>query len=446
MSAESSSTSPAPEKPARPADAESRLAKLTSVFTPAIPVSQSAVFAGRLEQIQQVVDAIGQPGVHVVIFGEPGVGKTSLANILSKRLGSEKKAVVAPRVTCERTDDFSSLWRRIFADIKVARERAVVGFGAKPREEQGSLDETVPEIVTSADVKRALGSVGRGCVLVVIVDEFDRIGDPEVRATFADTIKVLSDHAVPATLILVGVSDTVDGLIEQHGSVERALVQVRMPRMSSDELEHIVTRGLELLGMTIEPDALAHVAALSQGLPHYTHLLSLHASRIAIDAGLDRVDTPHVVQAIGRALEKAQHSIKSAYAASIASRHERNYYPDVLLACALARNDDFGFFGPADVRAALDSLSPGTYKDTRIERHLAHFAPAGEDVSGRHPLRRGAAAGPALPVPQSADAALRRPAGRLERPRHPGNAGVGCGRARRGRGRFTAFRTSRGGR
>jgi len=45
-----------------------------------------------------------------------------------------------------------------------------------------------------------------------------------------------------------------------------------------------------------------------------------------------------------------------------------------------ARNDDFGFFGPADVRAALDRLSPGTYKDTRIERHLAHFAPEGEDV------------------------------------------------------------------
>jgi Cdc6-like AAA superfamily ATPase len=368
-----------PARPSPPADAESRLAKLPSVFTPAIPVSTSAVFAGRLEQIQQIVDAIGQPGVHVVIFGEPGVGKTSLANILSKRLGSEKKAVVAPRVTCERTDDFSSLWRRIFADIKVARERAVVGFGARSREEQGSLDETVPETVTSADVKRALTTVGRGCVLVVIIDEFDRIGDPEVRSTFADTIKILSDHAVPATLILVGVSDTVDGLIEQHASVERALVQVRMPRMSADELEAIVTRGLELLGMTIDPEALAHIAGLSQGLPHYTHLLSLHAARLAIDAGRDRVDVPHVVEAIGRALDKAQHSIRNAYAAAIASRHEKNYYPDVLLACALARNDDFGFFGPADVRAALERLSPGTFKDTRIERHLAHFAPAGED-------------------------------------------------------------------
>jgi hypothetical protein len=156
-------------------------------------------------------------------------------------------------------------------------------------------------------------------------------------------------------------------------------VQVRMPRMSSDELEHIMTRGLELLGMSIDPDALAHIAMLSQGLPHYTHLLGLHAARIAIDAGTDRVDVPHVVEAIGRALDKAQHSIKSAYAGAIASRHAKNYYPDVLLACALARNDDFGFFGPAEVRAALEILSPGTFKDTRIERHLAHFAPSGEE-------------------------------------------------------------------
>ena len=371
-----SSPDPTPEAPAaRPVmDAEQRLAKLARVFTPAIPVSQDSVFAGRLEQLQQVVDAIGQPGVHVVIFGEPGVGKTSLANILSSRLGSQKRAVVAPRVTCERTDDFSSLWKRIFGDIKIARERAVIGFGSKPREESGSLDETVPDTITSADVKRALTSVGKGCVLVVIIDEFDRIGDPEVRGTFADTIKILSDHAVPATLILVGVSDTVDGLIAQHQSVERALVQVRMPRMSADELEHIVSRGLELLGLTIDPDALAHVAALSQGLPHYTHLLALHATRLALEEGTERIGVAHVMQAIGRALDKAQHSIKSAYALSIASRRDNNYYPDVLLACALAHKDDFGFFGHADVRHSLEVLSPGRFKDTRIERHLKHFA------------------------------------------------------------------------
>ncbi len=367
-------------EPEQPGKVEQRLARLPRLFTPAIPVNQESVFAGRIEQLQQVVDAIGQPGVHVVIFGEPGVGKTSLANILSSRLESQSRAVVAPRVTCERTDDFSSLWRRILADIRVARDRAVIGFQSTRRSETSSLDESLPEIVTSADVKHALGTVGRSCVLVVIVDEFDRLGDPEVRAAFADAIKVLSDHAVPATLILVGVSDTVEGLIAHHQSVERALVQVRMPRMSPPELENIVTRGLDLLGMSIDPVALSQISALSQGLPHYTHLLALHATKITIEAGEDHIGVPQVMAAVARALDKAQHSIRSAYARAVASRRENNRYPEMLLACALAEKDDFGFFGATDARRALEVLLPGLARDLRIERYLKHFTEAPADA------------------------------------------------------------------
>jgi len=371
-------STPEPTPVAAPMDREQRLASLTRTFTPAIPVGQSSVFAGRLEQLQQVVDAIGQPGVHVVIFGEPGVGKTSMANILSSRLGSQKMPVIAPRVTCERTDDFSSLWKRIFDDIKVTRDRSLIGFGSLPRAEHTTLGESLPDTVASADVKQGLSTVGTGCVLVVIIDEFDRLGDPDVRASFADTIKVLSDHAVPATLVLVGVADTVEQLIAQHQSVERALVQVRMPRMSEAELAHIVTRGLEVLGMTIEPDALSLVSSLSQGLPHYTHLLALHATRIAIDAGADRVEAGHVLEAIGKALDKAQHSIKSAYHRATSSRQANNRYPDVLLACALAQTDAFGYFGQTDVRTALDRLRRNREKDTRFDRHLKHFAEPGD--------------------------------------------------------------------
>ena len=363
--------------PAAPRDREPRLSALARIFTPAIPVGLSSVFAGRLEQLQQVVDAIGQPGVHVVMFGEPGVGKTSMANILSSRLDSQTMPVIAPRVTCERTDDFSSLWKRIFDDITLTRARGAIGFGSTTRAEQTTVGETLPDTIACADVKRTLTRIGQGCVLVVVIDEFDRLGDPDVRGSFADTIKVLSDHAVPATLVLVGVADTIEQLIEQHQSVERALVQVRMPRMTEPELGHIVVRGLEGLGMTIDEDALSLIATMSQGLPHYTHLLALHATRTAIDAGVDRVETDHVLQAIGRALDKAQHSIKSAYHKATASRQTSNRYPDVLLACALARTDGFGYFGQADVRDALDRVRPGRDRDTRFDRHLRHFAGPG---------------------------------------------------------------------
>ena len=51
-------------------------------FSPSAPVRERDVFAGRREQIHQVVDAINQDGQSVLIYGERGVGKTSLANVI----------------------------------------------------------------------------------------------------------------------------------------------------------------------------------------------------------------------------------------------------------------------------------------------------------------------------------------------------------------------------
>src|SRR6266513_631954 len=97
-----------------------------------------------------------------------------------------------------------------------------------------------------------------------------------------DTIKTLSDHSVDATLIFVGVADSVDQLISEHQSVERALRQIRMPRMSVEELYEILDKGSVELGMTFAPAARERVARLSEGLPTYTHLLALEAVQRAI--------------------------------------------------------------------------------------------------------------------------------------------------------------------
>jgi len=49
--------------------------------------------------------------------------------------------------------------------------------------------------------------------------------------------------------------------------------------MSLDELMEIIDKGLERLDMTIDEDAKRRTAVLSEGLPFYTHLLSLHGER-----------------------------------------------------------------------------------------------------------------------------------------------------------------------
>jgi hypothetical protein len=53
-------------------------------------------------------------------------------------------------------------------------------------------------------------------LVIVIFDEFDRLRDQIARRTMADTIKALSDHDVRATVVIVGVADTVDDLVAEQ--------------------------------------------------------------------------------------------------------------------------------------------------------------------------------------------------------------------------------------
>ena len=58
------------------------IAEINMAFTPAAPVDSKDLFAGRKREIEKVIGTVFQPGQHAVIYGERGVGKTSLANTL----------------------------------------------------------------------------------------------------------------------------------------------------------------------------------------------------------------------------------------------------------------------------------------------------------------------------------------------------------------------------
>src|ERR1700682_1156763 len=53
-----------------------------TTFTPGTPVNRLAMLAGRIKQIDKVLEAVFSPGQHAAIYGERGVGKSSLANLI----------------------------------------------------------------------------------------------------------------------------------------------------------------------------------------------------------------------------------------------------------------------------------------------------------------------------------------------------------------------------
>ncbi|MGE8688643.1 MAG: AAA family ATPase [Achromobacter sp.] len=343
--------------------------KLSSAFSPSAPIDQATLFSGRIGQLTDVLNALNQKGQHAILFGERGVGKTSLARVLSRGFLIDGKPLPTATINCDPTMTFSGLWKKLLREVPINFQRQPAGFTGAAEVSQASLADYLPDPVTPDDVRHLLSKMGK---ILLVIDELDRIEDPSVASLLADTIKTLSDHAVDATVLLVGVADSVDTLINEHQSVERALVQVRMPRMSRIELFQIIDKGLSQAGMTSDTDARLKIAALSQGLPHYTHLLAQNAGQRA--AGNDRtvVTIEDVRTAIDNALAKAQQSTVNAYHKATNSPRD-NLYPQVLLACAMAKQDALGYFAAVDVRQPLCDIMGRAYDIPAFSQHLNKF-------------------------------------------------------------------------
>jgi Cdc6-like AAA superfamily ATPase len=349
-----------------------RMRLVAEAFRPAAPIDRRALFSGRADEIAELYSVIAQPGQHAVIYGERGVGKTSLAVVVAELLRGS--GILVARATCDSSDNFSSVWRKALSEISFSHTKEAVGFGSATTEASSPASGLLGSgDVTPHAVQRALGSIGDQQPIAVIFDEFDRLGAAEGkdRAIFADTIKTLSDRVAPATLVIVGVADDVGELIREHGSVERALVQIRMPRMSREELAEIATKGVESARMRIAKTSVSRITALSQGLPHYTHLLTQLAAQAALSERRADIALRDVEAAVARAIERAQQSVTEAYYHATAGDGDARRR--VLLACALADEDDFGFFSAADLDEPLGRLR-GQEGEASLEQDLLELA------------------------------------------------------------------------
>ncbi|MGW2093359.1 AAA family ATPase [Promicromonospora sukumoe] len=333
-----------------------RITQINRTFTPAAPVSRRSAFSGRFDQIMQITAAVSQPGRHIVLYGERGVGKTSLANVLSELLvpvGTDDFRVYAVRVTCNVNDNFTSLWTRVLRELRVEVPEDWAYAGPNPDGIRQILAEVSPP-------------------MVIVLDEYDRLENDDALSLMADTIKSLSDHLVPSKLVLVGVSDSIDQLIGEHESVKRAIEEVAMPRMTTREIAEVVMGGFGELGMGIESQAVARIAKLAEGLPTYAHSLSLKSGTRAIQDDRNEVVVNDVVEA-SAALVKDPHSPTAAYHQAIQSPRPENQFAQVLAACALAPKDELGYFTPAAVRDPLSRIMGKPSEIPAFSRHLSEF-------------------------------------------------------------------------
>jgi Cdc6-like AAA superfamily ATPase len=333
-----------------------RFAAVQAAFTPHAPIDDADHFANRPDQVQACIRALVQRGLHIVLWGERGVGKTSLATVLPGLLrGFKSVHVDGVRVDCSTVTTFRAIWRSVFRELNIEARELDSG-------------EFSPE-----DVRFYLQKEKRQ--LLIVIDELDRMEgeDPETaRSLLADTLKTLSDNGVNATIMLVGVADTLVELLGEHASVVRSLIQVPMPRMDADESGAIIDKGFARTDLRITPEARTRIIQLSEGLPHFVHLIALHAGELAVQNDDQEVSLRDVNDSLANAVRA--HSLAVEYDEATRSPQKANLYERVLLACAYAPRDSLGYFRPISVVAPLSVILGREVDIATFQTHLSELS------------------------------------------------------------------------
>ena len=300
--------------------------RVRDAFSPSLPITNPRLLAGRGEALQTLIRAIEDLRLHVIIYGERGIGKTSLLQIL-KQLATEAKYQVVYH-SCGEDARFPEMFRAIAGEIPLLYHQGFNPAGEDMRR-GGSLGSLLPtgdfNVSQLSDTFAQLSNTR----VLIMLDEFDRSPPGLFRRNIAQLIKNLSDRSVRVQLVISGVAGNLAELIEHIPSIRRNILGYRVPELAPGEVRQMVTIGEEISGLIFDPDASEDIITMANGSPYLASLLSQYASfgTLGREAQIvTPVDVRHAVDQVAEelrarlsepALEAADHAIADGWAPTL---------------------------------------------------------------------------------------------------------------------------------
>lgn len=323
-----------------------QIAEVLNELTPhATPISSSQHLKGREQQLREVEQAIYAAGRHVFIYGERGVGKTSLAKTAGLMAVDTKKDF--KQIGCSSDVTFQELIRQIVGSFDPERLAAitktsgwsitrVVGYRAEKESELQPVGRFTAS--DAADMLAAIDAASPSNQLhVVVIDEVDRLTSADTRLQLAELLKLLGDRGVRLTLLFTGVGNDLDEILGHHPSSFRQLAQIHLERLNYQAALDIIDDVLARFSLNWEDEPVRtirfRIASIANGFPYYVHLLMEKLIyTLYEDKGASVVEPQHLQRAIEVAVREAAEEIRKPY--DKATRGRASVYKHIVWALA----------------------------------------------------------------------------------------------------------------
>lgn len=306
-------------------------------FTPQNPIEDGEKFSGRTDLLVRGIQDLFNKQ-NVLVTGDRGIGKTSFANQLCsfaegdrsvcRRLGipetgREQKYLVVTHSCSPKSQEGDFLAGVISAletelgTIKEYGGREWAIDIAKILKIKWNESGRVPVLADAAARAAALIEViqkGKKYTGVVLrVDEIDTISDdPKIAGEVANFLKVVHERVSrqrngPLIYILSGIPGTVTDLIRGHGSVDRLVDNIILPKLRDAEVKDLVQLHLKGTKVSISPDVLQKVVEFSGGFPNPVQLLCYWMFQFDTNAKLDSEDFEQALSYIVNDVKREQY-------------------------------------------------------------------------------------------------------------------------------------------
>lgn len=316
--------------------------KLNKVIRPSAPISSFEMLFGREKQVNEIESALYADGRHVFIYGDRGVGKTSLAQTVAIKLQTHNDPIF---VGCEPSSTLSSIVNDILIKAKVSSTSVSemtlgaslsmmgTGISAQHKRTDKSSAYTINSVSSAVTALSSLPG-HHSPVPHIVIDEFDQIESVEERKNFGRLIKALGDQNLKIKLIFTGISDSLHSLIGGHLSSERQIHQTPLEALPWSGRDEIIDKAFSEFDLDLSKDVKFKISGLSDGYPHYVHLLCEKILQVAFcqDEIVKQIDQRLFLEGLSDAVSSVAETLKYDYVKATHCRPE--YFHHMLWAMA----------------------------------------------------------------------------------------------------------------